>query len=129
MRIANNDWKKKIIPDKYVAVLILMSILSIWLMPEINISGRLTGVFVISIPLLLLASIVPGSIGGGDIKLMAAGGFLLGAGNLWQAFVIGILIAGIYVIILLITKKADRKTEIALGPFLCLGIIWVLCGI
>ena len=87
---------------------------------------RAAGMFVVSVPLLILACMVPGSIGGGDIKLMVAGGFLLGMSGVWNAFVTGIMCAGSYIVILLLMKKAGRKSEIALGPFLSIGIIWVL---
>ena len=87
---------------------------------------RAAGMFVVSVPLLILACMVPGSIGGGDIKLMAAGGFLLGMSGVWNAFAKGIMCAGIYIVILLLMKKAGRKSEIALGPFLSIGIIVVL---
>ena len=86
----------------------------------------LAGIFAVSLPMLLMDFLIPGGFGGGDIKLMAAGGFLLGKAWIIQAFVMGIMLAGTYVIVLLIRKKADRKTEVALGPFLCAGIIWNL---
>lgn len=82
----------------------------------------------ISIPLLLLAYMKPGSIGGGDIKLMAAGGFLLGIVEIWNAFVIGVFVAAAVSMILLFTGKANKKTEIPLGPFLVLGIAWEFLG-
>lgn len=129
MSIAWGDWKTKRIPDRKVYVLMILSLVSMRVIPQIDLSQRVFGLFVISIPLLFLTCIISGSIGGGDIKLMAAVGFLLGADNIWRAFVVGILAAGIYVSFLLITKKIDRKAEIALGPFLCLGMIWVLLRI
>lgn len=87
---------------------------------------RASGFFVLSVPLLILACVLPGSIGGGDIKLMAAGGFLLGVTGILNAFVTGMLAAGCYVVVLLATKKATWKAEIALGPFLCFGMIIIL---
>lgn len=124
--IAWNDWKNRKIPDQFVTAVFCAGILAAAIFDEITILNRISGLLIVSIPLLLLAFFVPGSIGGGDIKLMAAGGFLLGKAWIIQAFVMGIMLAGTYVIVLLIRKKADRKTEIALGPFLCAGIIWSL---
>lgn len=124
--IAWNDWKTRRIPDQFVTAVFGAGILAAAIFDEITILNRMSGLLIVSIPLLLLAFFVPGSIGGGDIKLMAAGGFLLGKAWIIQAFVMGIMLAGTYVIVLLIRKKADRKTEIALGPFLCAGIIWNL---
>ena len=124
--IAWTDWKTKRIPDQYVTGVFCAGILAACMFNEVTILNRMSGLLIVSIPLFLLACIVPGSIGGGDIKLMAAGGFMLGKDWIVRAFVVGIMLAGIYIIVLLIRKKADRKTEIALGPFLCAGIIWNL---
>lgn len=121
--ISWKDWKTKKIPDRYILILFSVGVIGIWFVSEVHMMERIIGLFCISIPLLLLAGVVPGSIGGGDIKLMAAGGFLLGMHRIWNAFATGVISAGIYVFLLLILKKVKRNSEIALGPFLCIGII------
>ena len=105
-------------------ILLAMGMLGIFVHPEIDFLNRIVGSMIISVPLSILACIIPGSIGGGDIKLMMAAGVLLGYESVLKAFAIGIIICGIYVVTLMYIKKADRKTEIALGPFLCIGIIY-----
>ena len=122
LEIAYTDWKMKRIQDRNILLLMILGMAAIWIIPEISFIQRLTGFVIISIPLLILAYLVPGSIGGGDIKLMAAGGFLLGIAGIWSTFVIGMFSAGAYVVYLLILKKINRKAEIALGPFLCMGM-------
>lgn len=72
--------------------------------------------------LLLLALIVPGGFGGGDIKLMFGAGFFLGAKLTVVAAFIGILLGGGFGALLLAQKKANRKSQFAFGPFLCIGI-------
>jgi Flp pilus assembly protein protease CpaA len=126
IKIAYFDWKTRKIQNHLVGSLMVLSLGMIWIMPEISFLQRISGFFSVSILLLLMAGIVPGSIGGGDIKLMAAGGFLLGISHIWTAFMIGILSAGGYVIFLLMRGSVDKKTEIALGPFLCAGISYML---
>ena len=71
---------------------------------------------------MLLALVVPGGFGGGDIKLMAGAGFFLGARLTVVAAFLGILLGGGFGALLLAAKKADRKTRFAFGPFLCIGI-------
>lgn len=124
--IAYGDWKTKKISDRLLLILMIIGIICIWVFPEIPVLQRISGIFAISGPLLCLACIAPGSIGGGDIKLMATGGFVIGIRYVWQAFVVGIMMAGIVAIFLIIIKKADRKSEIALGPFLCSGLIYYI---
>lgn len=75
-----------------------------------------------SIPMLVITLCIPGSFGGGDIKLMFASGFLLGFSKIVCATVLAFISAGIYVMIMLITKKIKRKDTIAFGPFLAVGL-------
>ena len=127
--IAYTDWKTKRIPNQWIVCLLLGGIVGIRLYKEVSVNERIAGFFLISVPLLLFACMMPGSIGGGDIKLMAAGGFLLGAAGIWKAFATGGFAAAFTSIVLLLQKKVDEKTEIALGPFLALGIGVNLLGI
>lgn len=60
-------------------------------------------------------------IGGGDIKLMAASGLLLGIGNSVLAMVIG-CIAG-SVIHLGMMRLGGKERMLAFGPYLALGIV------
>ena len=60
--------------------------------------------------------------GGGDIKLMFGAGFFLGAKLTVVAAFIGILLGGGFGALLLAKKKANRKSQFAFGPFLCIGI-------
>ena len=122
--IAREDWRLKRILDEYVWGLLIARIVSVWIIPEISLIQRATGIIAVSVPLFVLACIVPGSIGGGDIKLMAAGGFLIGKAGIWNAFTVGIMGAGIYSLMMLLMKKAEWKSEIAMGPFLCIGIVF-----
>lgn len=87
-----------------------------------DISSLLFGALVIALPLLLIAILSKGGIGGGDIKLMAAAGLYLGLANTLLAGIIGIIIGGIYAAWLMIVKKRAGKSHMALGPFLALGI-------
>ena len=59
--------------------------------------------------------------GGGDIKLVVAIGFIMGLKNFIQIFVVSFLIAALVSLFLLITKKKDRTDYIPFGPFLCIG--------
>lgn len=50
---------------------------------------------------------------------------MLGAAGIWKAFETGILVSGIYILFFMFMGKLRRNSEIALGPFLCLGILLV----
>lgn len=110
------------IPPVLNIVLGALGLFSILTMPGISVAERVIGFFCISVPMFLIVLLVPGGFGGGDIKMMAASGILLGwKGNL-AAFFIGLIIGGVYGAFLLISGKKGRKEHFAFGPCLSIGI-------
>ena len=83
---------------------------------------------IVSMPLFFIAVMWPGSFGGGDVKLMAICGILLGSKGILHAIWIALLEAVMYCVWLLVLGKG-RKTVISFGPFLCLGVILTLLEI
>lgn len=126
MMTAYVDGKTMKIPNEFVIATAAAGVASIPFFPEITLEQRGIGILCISIPLLAIALLIPGGIGGGDIKFMAASGLFLGWKGTIKAFVVAILLAGIYCIGMMAVRKINRKSRIALGPFLCLGIAVVV---
>lgn len=116
------------IEDGCHVVILLISGISVFTIPQLSLMSRILGVFCVSVPLLLLTMAIPGAFGGGDIKLMAASGLFLGWKITLVSFMAAVLIAGFNCIYLLALKRLDRKTNFAFGPFLCvgmeIGILW-----
>ena len=110
------------IPNGFVAAVAVCGVIAYFLFPETGIWERLIGMVAVSGVLLLMALAIPGAFGGGDIKLMAAAGLVLGWRQVVVAALIAVLTGGIYGIYLLAAKKKERKDHFAFGPFLCFGI-------
>jgi leader peptidase (prepilin peptidase)/N-methyltransferase len=110
------------IPNGLNIALGVCALLSFLVAPEVGWLSHLIGLVAISVPLLIITLVIPGAFGGGDVKLMAAAGLLLG----WQAALvatfIGIIIGGVQGVYLLATRKKDGKGHFAFGPALCVGI-------
>lgn len=121
MQAAVADWKHKRIPNGYPLGLLVISLLS-----PLTIVDKVFGAFIISIPMLIIAIMKPGSIGGGDIKLVFSGGAFLGIAGIIKSIVAAILICSVYCLWLIFIKKKSRKTKIAFGPFLCIGMIYAM---
>lgn len=120
--ITVNDAYTQTIPPVLNIILGALGLISILTMPGISVAERVIGFFCISVPMFLIVLLVPGGFGGGDIKMMAASGILLGwKGNL-AAFFIGLIIGGVYGAFLLISGKKGRKEHFAFGPCLSIGI-------
>lgn len=120
--IAIIDWETKMIYDRFQIAVALLGLWSLWLFPEHTIKERMFGFVTVAVPMLLLALLVEGAFGGGDIKLMAVSGFLLGVKAIVVAMLLGLVFGGIYCGLMLFRKKLGRKDAFAFGPFLALGL-------
>ena len=109
------------IPNGFIVVLAVLAVPSYWLM-EIGIWSHVIGFFVISLPMLIVTYIIKDCFGGGDIKLIAVCGFILGWKLTLFAFFVSLIVGGLTGIVLLLSKKVDRKQHIPFGPSLCIGI-------
>ena len=81
------------------------------------------GLFLLSIPF------GQGAIGQGDLKLLVSAGLLTGGPNLFYGLVAGALAAGIAVAVLVFIRRLTLKSFVPYGPFLILGILWVMLGL
>lgn len=120
MAVALLDWDTMEIPDRFHVLLLLCAVGYGVLFPEIAIPERVLGCLCVSIPMLLLALLIPGGFGGGDIKLMFAMGLLLGWKRTLLAAFLAILSGGVWCGVLL-AKGRGRNAQFPFGPFLCVG--------
>ncbi len=98
-----------------LAVVNLLLDLSAW-------KDALIGLFCISVPLLLIFLFSKGrAIGGGDVKLMAACGFMIGWQQICFAFIVGCILGSIIHIIRM--KLSGAEHVLAMGPYLSLGVM------
>lgn len=128
LAVALIDQDTQIIYDRFHVMILLLALAAVWLFPAHGILDRLLGGVIVSVPMLLLTLLVPGAFGGGDIKLMAVSGLLLGTAPTICAMFLAILTGGTYGAVMLIGKKLEKKDHFAFGPFLALGlavsVIW-----
>lgn len=122
LMISLTDRETQIIYDRFHILILLLGILAVGSFPEHGLSDRLLGFFIIALPMLILAFFIPGAFGGGDIKLMAASGWLLGTRAIVCAMFFGLMAGGFYGFWMLKAGKLGRKDRFALGPFLAFGL-------
>lgn len=95
---------------------------------DVSVPDRLAGTLCASVPMFALTLLVPGSFGGGDIKLMAVCGFWLGWKDCLTALILAVITGGIFAAALILSKRSSRKSRMAFGPFLILGVLAAFCG-
>ena len=120
--IALVDWHIQMIYDRFHIMILILAVLDFMLYPEMGIATRLTGMGIISVPMLVLALAIPGAFGGGDIKLMSVSGLLIGGASMICAMCIGIITGGAYVTLMLVRKRLNKTDQFAFGPFLAFGL-------
>jgi leader peptidase (prepilin peptidase)/N-methyltransferase len=116
------DWDTMEIPNGLQIALIIPAICAVFWGPDQSIWSHVVGFFVISMPMLLLTIFIPGSFGGGDIKLMAICGFALGWKAVLVAAFLGLLFGGVYGVVLLCRDRRNRRAHFPFGPFLSAGL-------
>ena len=122
MMAALTDWKTRIIYDKFHIMIMLLAVINTGVFQMHSVKNSLLGAVIIAGPMLILAIIIPGAFGGGDIKLMAVSGLFLGTASIICAMVLGLFTGGVYSALMLKCGKLSRKDSFAFGPFLAMGL-------
>ncbi len=118
------DIRKREIPDSISMLIFLTGFIAISPM------DATFGLLLTAIPYFLAAILIKNkdgfAVGGGDIKLMAACGFVLGVGLGTFQSIISLVLALIYGIIksILSKNKSKKNMELPLAPFFCAGGIF-----
>ncbi|ADL52048.1 prepilin peptidase [Clostridium cellulovorans] len=113
--VSLSDIKIRIIPDKVHIMILLVSLINI------NLKDSLLGLFLVSIPFIITALISENGIGGGDIKLMGASGFLLGVKGGFLASIIGLATAIVTKKVSYKIKSTNKDEAFPLAPYLSIG--------
>jgi leader peptidase (prepilin peptidase)/N-methyltransferase len=110
----------------------LVLALLVWALVQAFLFGRLTplaaglGVLAGGGLLFVMAVAGRGAMGAGDVKLAAALGAVLGWPAVFPALLYGIIAGGVAALLLLLLRRAERKSYFAYGPYLALGAVIVL---
>ena len=125
------DFRKKKIPNQMILILtgikaigVLLQILAEHEEWQTAVLPSLAGMILTGAVLVICRLISRGGLGAGDIKLFSVIGLYLGIVGVLNVGFYAILFAAGYSIVMLLAKKADGKSKIALAPF-----IWIGCSI
>lgn len=118
------DWRTYEIPFSLNVAIFVIAVIRLLIYRE-NIFEYILGFFVVSgfmLIALLIGRKIAGvdAFGGGDIKLMAAAGLLVGARLVVLAFVIGCILGAVIHSIRMRISEQDHV--LAFGPYLCAGL-------
>jgi leader peptidase (prepilin peptidase) / N-methyltransferase len=126
------DLDQRLLPNviTYPAIPLVLAVTVLGLNPAIPVTAIPIAIAVtLAIDGLLFLVSVPfgvGAIGIGDLKLLLSAGIVLGAYGLITAVVRGALLAGVVVVVLLVTRRVGLRDFIPYGPFIIVGVLWTL---
>ena len=125
------DLDQRMLPDELtlpVVPLALVYAIS-GLNPLVGGSLLLAILAAVLIPAVLYLPSIPfgaGAFGLGDVKLLAGVGLMLGGDRALGGTLFGLILAGIVLVVLLVTRRIGRKSFVPFGPFLILGALWAV---
>ena len=135
------DLEGYIIPDRFIAVGVVLFIITLFFAPQPlrrALDGAIGGLAVAGCVLLLVLGMEKllgrEAMGGGDIKLTAAAGFVLGFWRGIWGMALGLLLAVLYFCTAMLFQKfihhplpAMTRAALPLGPFLSIGFAALYC--
>ena|GEM_PF-5314978 len=124
--VSATDLSHRIIPDSLLLVGGLPAAALLFALPGASFVSHLGGMGLLFALTFVVALISGGGMGGGDVKLAAYLGLVLGLVPGVAAFLAGGLLAGLYGLGLLVTRRGGLRDTFAFGPFLAGGAALVL---
>lgn len=115
------DLTRKIIPNRLNLAVFIIGLINAMINPQSFLSNLGTG-FLAGSLFLAIALISGGAMGGGDIKLIAPLGFILGFYSTIYVILMTFIVGAIVSIALLIMKKAKLMSEVALAPYITIAV-------
>jgi len=124
--ITVSDIKYMLIPNKILLFFSFVFLLVHWINPLTTWSDSIFGAVIGFFLLFLISFISKGGMGGGDIKLFALLGFIMGVKSVLFIFFFSSLFGSLFGLFMMAIGKLKRKTAIPFGPFIALGTVFTL---
>jgi prepilin signal peptidase PulO-like enzyme (type II secretory pathway) len=81
------------------------------------------------IPAILYLPSIPfgaGAFGLGDVKLLVGVGLLTGGSRALGSVIVALVLGGLVIVVLLLTRRIGRRSYLPFGPFFILGTLWAV---
>jgi leader peptidase (prepilin peptidase) / N-methyltransferase len=125
------DLDQRILPDELTLPVIPLALLYAMsgLNPLVGGALLLAIAAAVVIPAILYLPSIPfgaGAFGMGDVKFLAGMGLMIGGERAIGGTLFGLILAGVVLLLLLVTRRIGRKSYVPFGPFLILGALWAV---
>lgn len=123
--LAASDLRSGIIPNRLIYPALAVAIVASLFRPDISLMAAVGGMGVAAMPFLVLFLAAPGSIGGGDVKMAALVGAMLGSPAAFGAITAAAIGGGV-IAAAIVCRHRERGASIRYGPFLAAGAVFVM---
>lgn len=125
------DLDQRLLPDEVTLPVIPIALVYAisGLNPLVGGDWALAVVAALGIPAVLYLPSIPfgaGAFGIGDVKFLAGMGLMVGAERAVGAVFVGLMVAGVVLVLLLVTRRIGRRSYVPFGPFLIIGALWAV---
>ncbi len=117
------DIKKREISNQICAAVLLLLLPACLCRPGVSFADRIAGGLCVSTPMFLISLFRKGAFGGGDIKLTACCGMILGWKITMVSMIFAVLSGGIWGAGLMVLCGKEKVQDFPFGPFLFLGVM------
>ena len=125
------DFDQRVLPNELTLPVIPLALLYALSGQNLLVAGAvvLAVAAALIIPAVIYLPSLPfgaGAFGMGDVKFLVGMGLMLGGDRSVSAILFGLILAGVVLLVLLLTRRIGRKSFIPFGPFLILGALWAV---
>ena len=128
LALAWSDLRRRVIPNRivYPALVLALAVSGAW--PDRGVAEALTGGFGALTVAITIRGLSGGGLGGGDVKMAALTGAVVGYPGVLSAGLVTAIAGGVTAAVLLVTRRADRRACVPYGPCIALGAVAALLG-
>ena len=128
MALAWSDLCRRVIPNRivYPALLLALAVSGAW--PDRGVVEALAGGLGALTVAITIRGLSGGGLGGGDVKMAALTGVVVGYPAVLSAGLVTVIAGGATAAMLLVTRRAERGARVPYGPYIALGAIAALVG-
>ena len=128
MALAWSDLRRRVIPNRivYPALVLALAVSGAW--PDRGVAEALTGGFGALTVAIAIRGLSGGGLGGGDVKMAALTGVVVGYPGVLSAGLVTVIAGGVTAAVLLVTRRAGWSARVPYGPCIALGAVVALVG-